>query len=226
MVQRTAIVTGGSSGIGHACAELLRQRSLRVVTVDLKPGSDHEADLTDEHAVQQLGQAVGAVDVLVNCAGVVGPQTLLVDTTLVDWTLTFRTNVESTFLMCRAFVPGMVERGWGRVVNVASVAGKEGSTNLSAYSATKAAMISLTKSLALEVATDGVLVNAVTPAAVATPMNATTDPDVLARSLAKIPMGRLGEAHEVAELVAWLCSDQCTFSTGATFDISGGRSRY
>ena len=138
----------------------------------------------------------------------------------------FCVNVDGTFLMCRAFAPGMVDAGWGRIVNLASIAAKDGNPAQSAYSASKAAVIALTKSLGKELATTGVLVNAVAPAAVNTPMNARTDPAVLARSQALTPMGRFGQPEEVAELVGWLCSDRVSFSTGAVYDISGGRATY
>jgi 3-oxoacyl-[acyl-carrier protein] reductase len=138
----------------------------------------------------------------------------------------FDVNVHGTVNMLRAFVPGMVERGWGRVVNLASMAGKDGNPNLSAYSATKAAVIGLTKSLGKELATTGVLVNAIAPAVVATPMNADTAPEVLAHITSLIPMQRVGRPEEVAELIAFLCSDAVSFSTGAVYDISGGRATY
>jgi 2-dehydro-3-deoxy-L-rhamnonate dehydrogenase (NAD+) len=128
--------------------------------------------------------------------------------------------------MCRAVVPGMRERGWGRIVNISSIAGKDGNPNLSAYSASKAAVIALTKSLGKELATSGVLVNAIAPAVIETPMNAATAPDVLTHITSLIPMRRVGRAAEVAELVAWLASDRCSFSTGAVYDISGGRATY
>jgi 3-oxoacyl-[acyl-carrier protein] reductase len=128
--------------------------------------------------------------------------------------------------MCRAVIPGMVERGWGRIVNFASMAGKDGNPNLSAYSASKAAVIGLTKSLGKELATAGVIVNAIAPAVIATEMNEKTAPDVLAHITSLIPMKRVGRPEEVAELVAWLASDRCSFSTGAVYDISGGRATY
>jgi 3-oxoacyl-[acyl-carrier protein] reductase len=135
-------------------------------------------------------------------------------------------NVLGTVQAIRAFVPAMVERGWGRVVNLASMAGKDGNPNLAAYSASKAAVIGLTKSLGKELATTGVLVNAIAPAVIATPMNATTAPDVLAHITSLIPMKRVGRAEEVAELIAFLATDRVSFSTGAVYDISGGRATY
>ncbi len=143
-----------------------------------------------------------------------------------DWDMTFAVNVRGTFNMCRTFVPGMREAGWGRIVNLASMAGKDGNPNLSAYSASKAAVIGLTKSLGKELATSGVIVNAVAPAVIETPMNAATSPEVLEHITSLIPMRRIGQPEEVAELIGWLASDKCSFSTGAVYDISGGRATY
>jgi NAD(P)-dependent dehydrogenase (short-subunit alcohol dehydrogenase family) len=220
----TALVTGGASGIGAATAARLRAAGVRVVTADLAPGADEKLDVTD--AVDALRDAIGPVAILVNSAGVVGPSRPLVDVALDEWRATFRVNVDGTFLLCRAFAPGMIAAGWGRIVNLASIAAKDGNPTQSAYSASKAAVIGLTKSLGKELATTGVLVNAVAPAAVETPMNAHTDPAILARSQSLTPMGRFGKAEEVAELIAWLCSPGVSFSTGAVYDISGGRATY
>jgi len=222
----TALVTGGASGIGAACAQRLRAAGVPVLTADLARGADRQVDATDPHSVQALADEVGSVGILVNSAGVIGPSGPLVDTDLDEWRATFAVNVDGTFLMCRAFAPGMIASGWGRIVNLASIAGKEGNPNLSAYSASKAAGIALTKSLGKELARTGVLVNAVAPGLVTTPMNASTDPAVLARSQSLMPMGRFGRPEEIAELVAWLASDAVSFSTGAVYDASGGRATY
>ena len=224
-VGRTALVTGGASGIGQACAALLAEEGLSVVTADLSPGADLRLDVTSSAAVEQAAADL-SVDVLVNSAGIIGPNKPFTEVGDDEWAATFAVNVTGVFHMCRAFVPGMVARGWGRVVNVASIAGKEGNPNLSAYSASKAAVIGLTKSLGKELATSGVLVNAVAPAVIETPMNAATAPAVLDRLVSLIPMHRMGSAREVAELVAWLASDRCSFSTGAVYDVSGGRAVY
>jgi 3-oxoacyl-[acyl-carrier protein] reductase len=223
---RTAVVTGGTSGLGAASASRLAADGLRVVTADLAPGADIRLDVTDEAAVLAAAAAVGPVDVLVNSAGIVGPNVPLLDTKAADWEHVLRVNVIGTVTAMRAFVPGMVERGWGRVINFASMAGKDGNPGLAAYSASKGAVIALTKSAGKELATTGVLVNAIAPAVFATPMNDATAPDVLAHIISLIPMKRVGRPEEAAELVAWLASDRVSFSTGAVYDLSGGRATY
>jgi 3-oxoacyl-[acyl-carrier protein] reductase len=197
-----------------------------VITLDIADGADHRLDITDEEAVSQLVAKLEPIDILLNSAGIGGPNKPLRETTRAEWESTFAVNVHGTVAMCRAVIPGMVERGWGRIVNFASMAGKDGNPNLSAYSASKAAVIGLTKSLGKELATTGVIANAIAPAVIATEMNATTAPEVLAHLTSLIPMKRIGRPEEVAELVAWLASDRCSFSTGAVYDISGGRATY
>ncbi|MDH2443343.1 SDR family NAD(P)-dependent oxidoreductase [Amnibacterium sp. CER49] len=223
---RTAVITGGASGLGAATATRLRQDGLRVVTFDIAGDADVLVDVTDGAALADAAGAVGEVDVVINSAGIVGPGKPLVETTAEEWRRVLEVNVLGTVAMMRTFVPGMVERGWGRVVNFASMAGKDGNPNLSIYSASKAAVIGLTKSAGKELATTGVLVNAIAPAVIATPMNASTEPAALAHITSLIPMKRVGRAEEVAELVAWLASDKVSFSTGAIYDISGGRATY
>ena len=221
-----ALVTGGVSGLGLATAERLRADGTEVITLDRVPGADVVLDVTDEQAVVAAVAELGVIDILINSAGVVGPNQPLWEISTADWDQTFAVNVRGTFQLCRAVIPGMRERGWGRIVNIASMAGKDGNPNLSAYSASKAAVIALTKSLGKELATSGVLVNVIAPAVIDTPMNAATAPDVLAHLTSLIPMRRLGQPEEVAELIAWLASTKCTFSTGAVYDISGGRATY
>lgn len=225
-MSRTAVITGGASGLGAATAQRLAADDLRVLTFDLADAADVVVDVSDPAAVAAAAEQVGPIDILVNCAGVVGPNKPLWQVTDAEWAKTFAVNVVGTFNLCRAFIPGMRDRGWGRIVNVASMAGKDGNPNLSAYSASKAAVIAMTKSLGKELATSGVLVNVIAPAVIETPMNDATAPDVLAHITSLIPMKRVGRAEEVAELVAWLTSDKVSFSTGAVYDISGGRATY
>lgn len=223
---KTALITGGARGLGAATAERLRADGIRVITLDVAGEADVLVDITDETAFTAVASEIGAVDILVNSAGIVGPGVPLIDTTAEDWRRVLEVNVLGTVATMRAFVPGMVGRGWGRVVNFASMAGKDGNPNLSIYSASKAAVIGLTKSAGKELATSGVLVNAIAPAVIATPMNADTDPAVLEHITSLIPMKRVGRPEEVAELVAFLTSDRVSFSTGAIYDISGGRATY
>ena len=235
---RSALVTGAAQGIGLECAERLLQDGLRVVATDINadrnvsfPAGDSggqflQLDVTDLDAVTTLVSEAGPFDVLVNSAGIVGPNTVLWEVEPDEWKKTLEVNLTGTFNTIRSVVPHMRHKGWGRIVNIASSASKEGNRKPSTNSASKAAVIGLTKSVGKELATENVLVNAIAPAVIATPMNENTAPEVLDYMLSKIPMGRIGEAAEVAELVSWLCSDRCSFSTAAVYDISGGRATY
>lgn len=219
-------MTGAESGIGAACVARLRREGIDTVSFDLSAAADFQLDVSDGLAINAAVAEVGPVDILINSAGVIGPNKPLWEITDDEWQSTFSVNVDGVFNLCRAVVPAMREKAWGRIVNIASIAGKEGNPNLAAYSASKGAVIALTKALGKELATSGVLVNAIAPAVIETPMNAGNTPEVLAYMLSRIPMGRIGQADEVAALVAWLVSDEVSFSTGAVFDISGGRATY
>lgn len=223
---KRAIVTGGVSGLGAASAARLRADGVEVFTLDVSDAADYRVDITDITAVNEAIAEIGPVDILINSAGIVGPNKPLWEVEPEQWQRTFDVNVNGLFHVTRAVVPGMIDRGWGRIVSMASMAGKDGNPNLSAYSASKAAVIGLTKSLGKELAKTGVIANAIAPAVIETPMNATTSPEVLAHITSLIPMGRVGKADEVAALVAWLASNECSFSTGAVYDISGGRATY
>ena len=223
---RRALVTGGESGLGAACVARLRADGVEVVSVDLGGNPDFVLDVTDSAAVDRVVAEAGPIDIVVNSAGIVGPNKPIWEVADGEFEKTLDVNLGGTFRVCRAVIPGMVERGWGRIVNIASMAGKDGNPNLGAYSASKAAVIGLTKSMGKELATTGVLVNAIAPAVIATPLNDNTAPEVLAHITSLIPMKRVGRAEEVAALVSWLCSDELSFSTGAVYDISGGRATY
>ena len=232
---RRVLVTGAGSGIGAACVDRFLEAGHAVTAVDLVRGrmagregelaAVHELDVSDGEAVRDL-PGIDEVDIVVQAAGIVGPNMALTEVSSSDWERTLAVNLTGVFNVLKAALPAMVERGWGRVVNIASIAGKEGNPNLGAYSASKGAVIALTKSVAKELATTGVLVHSVAPAVIDTPMNAETAPEVLDYMVSKIPMGRVGQASEVAALVAWLCSEECSFSTGSCHDISGGRAVY
>ena len=235
---RSALVTGAAQGIGLECAERLLQDGLRVVATDINadrnvsfPAGDSggqflQLDVTDLDAVTTLVSEAGPFDVLVNSAGIVGPNTVLWEVEPDEWKKTLEVNLTGTFNTIRSVVPHMRHKGWGRIVNIASIAGKEGNPKLSAYSASKAAVIGLTKSVGKELATENVLVNAIAPAFIATPMNENTAPEVLDYMLSKIPRGRFVQVEEIAAMVAWLVSEENSFTTGGVFDLSGGRATY
>ena len=224
LTDRHAVVTGGSNGIGAAIRALFEASGARVTVWDLE--ADPAVDVTDEASVAAAAERAGAVDILVNSAGITGPNAPVADYALADWQRVFRINVDGTFLACRALVPGMVEQGYGRIVNIASVAGKEGNPNASAYSASKAAVIALTKSLGKELALHDIAVNCITPAAAQTRIFEQMSAEHIAYMKGKIPRGRFVTVDEIAHLATWMASAENSFTTGGVFDISGGRATY
>ncbi len=235
---RVAVVTGGVSGIGAAIAERLAGEGARVVLWDRDAAAVGRAtaahvetlELTDPEAVRRAADAtaaaLGGIDILVCSAGITGPNATSWEYAVEDWKRVIDVNVNALYYCCRAAVPHMLRGGWGRIVNIASVAGKEGNPNAAAYSTSKAAVIGFTKSLGKELAASAVRVNCVTPAAVKTPLFNQMSQAQVDYMLSKIPMARFGTVDEVASLVAWLCSEEASFSTAAVFDCSGGRATY
>ena len=240
---RAAVITGGAVGIGFAVAQRLVAGGAKVSLWDrdaaalakakarLPAGTDTQAvDVADftsvEAAAKASAAAMGRIDVLVCSAGITGPNTPLWDYPVDAWRQVIDVNLNGLFYCNRAIVPIMQKQDYGRIVNIASVAGKEGNPNASAYSTSKAGVIGLTKSLGKELARSGIRVNCVTPAAVKTSMFDQMSQQHIDFMLSKIPLGRFGQVEEIAALVAWLCTEECSFSTGAVFDLSGGRATY
>lgn len=243
LASRHAVITGGAAGLGLAIAQRLLASGASVTLWDLDSAALARAasqlgagvrtvavDVSDHasvvRAVLQTVAHTPVVDVLVNSAGVTGPNVKVWDYPPEAWQQVMQVNLNGLFHCCREIVPLMRARNYGRIVNIASVAGKDGNPNASAYSASKAAVIALTKSLGKELADTGVRINCVTPAAVKTAIFDQMSPEHIAFMLSKIPMGRFGTPEEVAAMVGWLCTEECSFSTGAVFDLSGGRSTY
>ena len=240
MQGRHAVITGGAAGLGLAIARRLLTSGATVTLWDLDaaalataagalgPGVQTvQVDVTrHDSVVQAVARTAQPVDALVNSAGITGPNMPLVNYPLEAWHAVMQVNVNGIFHCCREIVPLMQKAGYGRIVNIASVAGKDGNPNASAYSTSKAAVIGLTKSLGKELAGTGIRVNCVTPAAVKTAIFDQMTPEHIQFMLSKIPMGRFGTPEEVAAMVGWLCTEECSFSTGAVFDLSGGRSTY
>jgi len=242
---KTALVTGGARGLGYAITSRLLDSGATCHLWDMDAAAASAAakalsakgqvqavpvDVTNPQSVTAAAQiscqALGRVDILVNNAGIAGTTKKTWTLTPEEWQQVLQVNLFGVFLCCRAIVPKMIEHGYGRIVNIASIAGKEGNPNASHYSATKAGVIALTKSLAKELAQSGVIVNCVTPAVIQTDILKQVTPEHINYMLSKIPMGRFGLPEEAAALVAWLCSEECSFSTGAVFDLSGGRATY
>ena len=240
---RHAVVTGGAAGLGFAITQRLLASGADVTWWDRDAAAMASAAVSLGPDVHQVVVDVGdhasvveavrktlaqqsAVDILVNCAGITGPNVKLWDYPPEQWLQVMQVNLNGLFYCCREVVPVMRQQNYGRIVNIASVAGKEGNPNASAYSASKAAVIALTKSLGKELAETGVRVNCVTPAAVKTAIFDQMSAEHIQFMLSKIPMARFGEPDEIAAMVAWLCTEECSFSTGAVFDLSGGRATY
>jgi 3-oxoacyl-[acyl-carrier protein] reductase len=242
---RTAIVTGGARGIGYACAERLLQSGAQLMLWDRDAAALARAadalkragrvgtcvvDVASEPSVAAAARAaldtLGRIDILVNNAGITGPNKTTWDYEPDEWRQVLDINLTGAFLCSRAVVPSMLARNYGRIVNMASVAGKEGNPNAPAYSASKAGLIALTKSLGKELAATGIRVNCVTPAAARTELFDQMTQAHIDYMLSKIPMARFVDTAEIAAMVAWLASEECSFSTGAVFDISGGRATY
>lgn len=228
-----ALVTGGASGIGAATVALLSERGAQVAAFDLDPSSvpagtlgiagDAADSRAVDSAVKRAEAELGPLDAVICCAGTGGESLHTVDVSDEEWRRVFAINTDGVFFFNRAAARVMVPRGKGRIVNIASIAGKEGNPMAAAYSASKAAVIGLTKSIGKDLATSGVLVNCIAPAVIATPILEQLSQEHIDYMVARIPMGRMGRSEEVAELIAFLASDRMSFSTGATFDISGGR---
>jgi 3-oxoacyl-[acyl-carrier protein] reductase len=240
---KTAIVTGGARGIGRAIVERLIADGAKVLIGDIDQAEGNAVaeslgeratafplDVTSESSWREAVAAAaafgGRVDILVNNAGIAGRSAPSWEITLEEWTQLIQIDLTGVFLGCKSVLPGMIESGYGRIVNIASIAGKEGNPNAVPYSAAKSGVIGLTKAVAKEVATKGVLVNAIAPAVIETEILRQVSAEHVAYMTSRIPMGRVGQTHEVAALASWLCSDEVTFSTGAVFDISGGRATY
>ena len=232
---RVALVTGGASGIGAATARRLLREGAAVASLDLQGEppdgvlslhGDVSSSTDVDAAVARATAELGPIDVLVCSAGITGASLRTVDVTDEEWRRVMAVDADGVFFSNRAALPGMIERGYGRIVNVASIAGKEGNPMAAAYSSAKAAVIAMTKSIGKDVAGSGVLVNCIAPAVIETPMLGGMADYHIEYMVERIPLGRMGNADEVAALVCWLASEECSFSTGATFDISGGRAVY
>jgi 3-oxoacyl-[acyl-carrier protein] reductase len=226
---RTAVVTGGLIGIGAAIVQRLEASGAKVRVWDIGARND-PVDVTDLQAIERATAKAladfGRIDVLVNNAGIAGMTKPVVDYPVAEWKRVIDVDLNGPFLCCRAVVPHMVKAGYGRIVNIASIAGKEGNPNAAAYAAAKGGLIAFTKALAKELAQSGVLANCITPAAAQTAILEQVTPEFAKFMLSKIPMGRFVKVEEIAAMACWLASEDCSFSTGAVFDISGGRATY
>ena len=243
---KTAIITGAAQGIGRAIAKRLAHDGFAVALADQDEARAAETareievgggialsvalDVSDSSSVNQMTSAVlarfGSIEALINNAGIAGPTAAVQDYSDETWRRVLAVDLDGVFFCSKAVLPGMLARASGRIVNIASIAGKEGNPNMAAYSAAKAGVIGFTKALGKEVAARGIYVNCITPAVIETEILKQVTEETIRYMTSKIPMGRVGRPEEVAALVSWLCSDECTFSTGAVFDLSGGRATY
>ena len=243
---QVAIVTGAATGIGYGIARRLASEGAKLVMVDLNGSMGEQSSseisargaetrlvvgdvaesATADEAVRQAMDSWGRLDILVNNAGITGVDGNIWETPVEEMDRVYRTNLRGVYSFCHTAIPAMLERDYGRIVNIASIAGKEGNPRMAPYSATKAAVIGLTKSVGKELAKTGVRVNCVTPAVVQTRILDELTPEQIQYMVDRIPIGRTGDIAEIAALVAWLASEECSFSTGAVFDISGGRATY
>jgi 2-dehydro-3-deoxy-L-rhamnonate dehydrogenase (NAD+) len=219
---RVALVTGGASGIGAATVERLRAGGAEVHIFDLANGEDVRNSAQLDAAVERLGR----LDILVCAAGIAGDNVHTEEITNEQWARVLSINLDGVFFANRAALPKMKAGGYGRIVNVASIAGKEGNPMAAAYSSSKAGVIALTKAIGKDVVGSGILVNSIAPAVIDTPLLGQSSEEHIAYMTSRIPLARLGQAPEVAALICWLASEEMSFSTGACFDISGGRATY
>ncbi len=242
---KTALITGAAKGIGRAIASRLVRDGFAIGIADIDENGATQtadelrqfgesmavpADVTNIGSVKRMVETMleryGAIDVLVNNAGIAGKAAPVTEYDVDEWRRILSVNLDAVFFCSKAVLPAMIERASGRIINISSIAGKEGNPNMAAYSSSKAAVIGFTKALAKEVAAKGIWVNCITPAVIETEILSQLTPEAVKYMVSKIPVGRTGKPEEVAALVAWLASEECTFSTGAVFDISGGRATY
>jgi 3-oxoacyl-[acyl-carrier protein] reductase len=242
---QVVVISGAATGIGKASAHLIASRGAKVIALDfnkaaldelakelkLAPNQVHTCDISDQNQITSTINAIlkdhGTIDVLINTAGIVGPSnTPAIDVKWADFAKVLQVNLYGAIWLTQAVIPAMKAKKYGRIVHLASIAGKEGNPGLSPYNTSKAGMIGFVKGVAKEVAADGITINSLAPAVISTPMNANTSDETLKYMISRIPMGRVGQPEEVAEIVAFMASKACSFTTGFTFDASGGRATY
>jgi 3-oxoacyl-[acyl-carrier protein] reductase len=242
---QVVVISGAATGIGKASAQLIASRGAKVIALDFNkaaldelakelkfaPNQVHTCDISDQNQINTTIAAIlkdyGTIDALINTAGIVGPSsTPAIDVKWADFEKVLQVNLYGAIWLTQAVIPAMKAKKYGRIVHLASIAGKEGNPGLSPYNTSKAGMIGFVKGVAKEVAADGIVINSLAPAVISTPMNANTSDETLKYMISRIPMGRVGQPEEVAEIVAFMASKACSFTTGFTFDASGGRATY